>query len=143
MSKKNTISWLNILFGVVSVSGNAYLFYLFAFTDYMKKNPDNTLIAPLITFVMGTGLKSIYAFAVNVVCETPEETNRETNDMKHTLDFVTAFTFFGYVSQVLTGKDIAFLILIIGCTTILAITFLNVNTMNRIKEIKKRQKRGK
>lgn len=141
MNKKNTIDFLNILFGIVSLFGNAYLIHLFTRTDYLEKNPDNTLIAPLITFVLGTGLKSFYAYAVNIVCREPDETNRETHNMKHTFDFITAFTFFAYVSQVLTGKEVTSLILIIGCAVILAFLLMNANIINRIRKRRRIRKR--
>lgn len=125
--KRSYFNSINILFGFVSFSGNAYLSAIFAFTDYLQRNPDNTLIAPLITFLLGTGFKSIYAYVVNAICKTPEETNQVTNNVKHLMDLMTAFAFFAYITQVLTDPEFEPITQVVGVSIILGLGFLFVN----------------
>lgn len=132
--KRDYLNAINILFGGVSFIGNTYLSAIFLFTDYLDRTPDNTLIAPLITFLLGTGFKSVYAFAINALCSTPEETNARTNNVKHFMDLMTAFAFLAYITQVLTVPEFKPLTQAIGVSIIIALMFLFINSVKKIKE---------
>lgn len=124
LTKKSYVEFMNILFGGVSFIANIYLTILFTATCFLVKNTDNTLIAPLITFALGVGLKSVYSFVINVVCETPDETNNQTNEVKHIIDLMTALTYFAYISRILIDPEFDLLLQILGCATLVGFVFI-------------------
>lgn len=132
LTKNSYIQYMNILFGGVSLIANIYLTILFSTTNFLVKNTDNTLIAPLITFALGVGLKSVYSYLINAVCDTPDETNNRTNDIKHSIDLMTALTYFAYISHILIDPEFDLLLQILGCATLVGFLFVFLHNIPKL-----------
>lgn len=108
MSDKSFLRYINFLFAMISTIGNSYLVFLFIYTDYLKHNSDNPLIAPLITFSLSIGLKSVFSFII--VFQNFNENNTMTYYVKNYIDGMSAITFLTYIWIVSKGSDFDFLI---------------------------------